>query len=187
MKKEISLDKTTRLINHGPVVLVSSVLNGRVDVTPVAWHMPIDKEPPVIVLEISETHLIYECIMESGDFAVNIPPVSFVQKVVQCGSVSGRKTDKVKDFALELSPSKKIKSPSLKESLAVLECVLVKDEHLLTKYNMVVGSVQYAEAEESAFSDHWTFVSKDLRTLHHLGDKIFCVPDGTIIDLRKKK
>jgi flavin reductase (DIM6/NTAB) family NADH-FMN oxidoreductase RutF len=185
MRKELDLALATRLINHGPVVLVSSSHGDKVNITTVAWNMPVQKKPPMIVLEISEKHFIYECIMETGDFAVNIPGKALSEELVKCGSVSGRDADKFQMCGLTAEPGKAIKSPVLKEALAVLECSLVKDEHLLKEYNMVVGQVKHAEVEEGAFDEHWLFDKDEARTVHHLGDKTFCFPGGGVIDLRK--
>lgn len=187
MRKSVSLDLATRLINHGPLVMVSSMYGEKYDITPVAWHMPVQKKPPVIVLEISESHFIYECILKTGDFVVNIPPASLVEEIVKCGKVSGRDHDKFGMCGLRPVPSKEVSSPSLEEALAVLECVLVRDEHLLKEYNMVLGEVKYAEADEGAFDEHWLFRDESAKTVHHLGDITFCVPSGKIIDLRKGK
>ncbi|MFH1552470.1 MAG: flavin reductase family protein [Candidatus Omnitrophota bacterium] len=184
MRKEINLDLATRLINHGPVVLVSSAYEGRRDITPVAWHMPVSKKPPTIVLEIGEKHFIYECIVKTGDFVVNIPDSSLAEKIVKCGSVSGRDVDKFEMYDLETEPSHLIKSPSLRGAIAVLECVLIKDEHLMNEYNMIPAQVKYAEAEEEAFGEHWLFERDDMKTIHHLGNRTFCVPDKKIMDLR---
>ena len=184
MRKEVSLDLATRLINHGPVVLVSSLCDEKVDVTPVAWSMPVSKKPPMVVLEIGENHFIYECIRKTKDYVVNIPPLAMTEKVLKCGSVSGRDMDKVASFGLEMTGSKEVASPALKEAMAVLECVLIEDKHLLDEYNIVLGEVKYAEAEEKAFTDHWLFEDDALRTIHHLGNKTFCVPENKVMDLR---
>ncbi|MBD3426240.1 MAG: hypothetical protein GF409_03295 [Candidatus Omnitrophica bacterium] len=185
MRKQLDLSLATRLINHGPVVLVSSACGEKADITPVAWNMPLQKNPPMVVLEISEKHFIFECIMKTGDFAVNIPAKDLCADVAKCGSVSGRDTDKFQMCSLSTEPGKKIQSPVLKEALAVLECRLVRDEHLLKEYNMVAGEVKYAEVEEGAFQEHWQFEKDEARTIHHLGDKTFCFPGGGVIDLRK--
>ncbi|MFC1548886.1 flavin reductase family protein [Candidatus Omnitrophota bacterium] len=184
MRKELDLGMATRLINHGPVVMVGSACGEKLDITPVAWTMPVQKKPPVIVLEIGENHFIYECIMKTGDFTVNIPSKALSEEIVKCGTVSGRDVDKFEMSGLNPEPSKKIKSPSLKEAIAVLECVLIKDEHLLKEYNMVPGEVKYAEVEEAAFDEHWLFEKDELTTVHHLGDRTFSFPGGGIIDLR---
>lgn len=187
MRKEVPLELATRLINHGPVVFVTSSSNGKHNITPVAWNMPVQKNPPMLVLEIGENHFIFDCIMETGDFVVNIPASSLVETIVKCGSVSGREVDKFDAFGLEAEESHEVKSPSLKEAAAVLECALVRDEHLLTEYNMVVGEVKYAAAEEEAFNEHWLFDEGKVRTIHHLGDKTFCMPSNEVVDLRKGK
>lgn len=186
MRRLVDLKKATRLINHGPVVLLSSLCQGRTDITPIAWHMPVQKDPPVIALVIDEDSFIYECILETGDFAVNIPSSIMLEDIVTCGSVSGRDADKIKLCNFDMSPGKMIKSPNLEEALAVMECVLIKDDHLLDEYNMVIGEVKYAEAEETAFHEHWSPANDQMKTVHHLGDRTFCLPDSRIIDLRKR-
>ena len=70
------------------------------------------------------------------------------------------------------------------EALAVMECKLVEDKYLEEEYNIVVGEVKYVEVEEGAFTEHWLFTDEKFKTVHHLGDKTFCFPDGKIIDLR---
>lgn len=186
MKKEVPLDKATRLINHGPVVMVSSSFGEKKDVTPVAWTMPVEKNPPVIVLEIGENHFIFDCILETKDFVVNIPGKGIAEKVVQCGSCSGRDVDKFEEYGLTAVPAKNVTSPALGESLASLECTLVEDKHLLREYNIVVGKVEYAEAEEGSFDEHWLFAKDEYKTIHHLGNRTFCFPEGEVIDLRKE-
>ncbi len=52
---------------------------------------------------------------------------------------------------------------------------------LLKKYNIVLGDIVYAEAESSMFTDRWLTEKDTPRTLHHLGGKIFSVPDKRII------
>ena len=187
MRQEIGLESATRLLNHGPVVLVTSIKGDRVGVTPVAWHMPVNRKPPEIALEISQKHFIYECIMNTGDFVVNIPSLKHAEKVVECGSVSGRDVDKVRMSGFNLETSRQVRSPSIKEAIAALECELIRDEHLLKEYNMVLGAVKYASVKEGAFSGHWLFPDDERKTLHHLGNKTFCAPGGEIIDLREKK
>ena len=186
MRKEIDLGLATRLMNHGPVILVSSKCGEKINVTTVAWHMPVSKKPPVLALEIGENHFIFECIKETGDFAVNIPSKELVGEVVKCGSCSGRDNDKIALCGFTAMPSKRIMSPFIDESLAVLECVQVGDRHLLEEYNIVLGEVKRAEAEEGAFDEHWIFEKEKNRTIGHLGDRTFCSPGGEILDLREK-
>ncbi|MFH1878191.1 MAG: flavin reductase family protein [Candidatus Omnitrophota bacterium] len=177
MRNELSLDLATRLVNHSPVLLVSSLYAGKTDLTPVAWHMPVSKDPPVIALEIGENHHIYKCIMETGDFVVNILSKDYTGQIVKCGSCSGRDVDKTEICGFSLEASRFVRSYSLKEAAAVLECVLIRDEHLLREYNMVPAEIKYAEVCEGFFSGHWLFDKRGFKTIHHLGDGTFCAPD----------
>ncbi|MFA5255993.1 MAG: flavin reductase family protein [Candidatus Omnitrophota bacterium] len=181
MRKSIDLNIAYRLIGSGPLVLVSSLLDGRAGLTPIAWNMPVSDEPPIIALEIWEKHFIYKAILETGDFVVNIPSSDMAETCRKLGSVSGAKVDKFGEFGLVKEESKKIKSPRLGSAIGVLECKLRREKAILEKYNIVLGDVVYAEAEESVFTDRWVTESDGPRIMHHLGGKLFYAPDRRII------
>lgn len=176
MKKPVPLTIAYRLIGPGPVVLVSSLWNKKAGITPIAWHMPVSDDPPIIALEIWEKHFIYKAILQTGDFAVNIPPSAMAGVVRKLGGVSGAKVDKFKKFGIAKEPAAKIKSPRLKSAIGVIECKLRKDRALLKKYNIVLGDVVHAEAEEALFTDRWLPEKPGARIMQHLGGRIFCVP-----------
>ncbi len=184
MREKIPLDMATRLLNHGPLVLISSTWEDKVDITPIAWHMPVSKIPPVIAFTISEEHFIYKCILNSKDFAVNIPSPGIIREIMQCGAESGADVDKLRTTGLITELPRVIKAPVLKSAIAVLECTLLEDKYLLEHYNIILGEVKYAEVEPAAFDGHWLFKSRDLKTLHHLGDMTFSVPADGIMDVR---
>lgn len=181
MRKPVDLDIAYRLINHGPLVLVSSLYKNGQDITPIAWHMPISDDPPIIALEIWSGHCIFKAIMETGDFVINIPSGEMVDIVRRLGSISGSKVDKVRKFGLTMEHSKRVKSRRLKGSIALMECTLHRDTRLSKRYNIVLGDVVYAEAEKASFSDRWLPEKSGPKTIHHLGNKIFCVPDSHIM------
>ncbi|MDD5440528.1 MAG: flavin reductase family protein [Candidatus Omnitrophica bacterium] len=181
MKRPIPLSICYRFIGPGPVVLVSSLYDNKAALTPIAWHMPISDDPPMIALEIWDKHFIYKAILQTKDFTVNIPSSDMADTVRKLGSVSGAKVDKYKKFRLAKEPSKKVLSPSLGGAIGVLECKLRRDKALLTKYNIVLGDVVHAEAEEEVFTDRWLVESSGPKPIHHLGGKIFCLPDKKIV------
>lgn len=181
MRKPVPLSIAYRLIGSGPLVLVSSLFNKRAGLTPIAWHMPVSDDPPIVALEIWEKHFIYKAILQTGDFVINIPSSGMAEMIRKLGSVSGSKVDKFKKFNLPQTPAKKIKSPCLKTAIGVIECKLRRDKYLLKKYNIVTGDIVYAEAEKSIFTDRWHPEIAGPRILHHLGGRIFTVPDKRII------
>ena len=180
MRKPVPLDIAYRLIGPGPVVLVSSVLNKKAGITPIAWHMPVSDEPPIIALEIWREHFIYKAILETGDFVVNIPSSEMADIVRGLGRISGDKVDKFREFGLDKEASKKVKSPSLSSAIGILECKLRREPAIQEKYSLIIGDVVYAEAEKNIFTDRWLVEKKGRRIMQHLGGKIFCVPDRVL-------
>lgn len=181
MRRTVPLSIAYRLIGPGPLVLVSSLLNKKAGLTPIAWHMPVSDDPPIVALEIWEGHFIYKAILQTGDFVINIPSSGMAETVRGLGSVSGAKVDKFKEYGLAREASKKIKSPRLKSAIGILECRLRSEKTLLKKYNVVLGDVVYAEAESGIFTDRWLPEKSGPRIMHHLGGRIFSVPDKRII------
>jgi flavin reductase (DIM6/NTAB) family NADH-FMN oxidoreductase RutF len=181
MRRPVPLELAYRLLNPGPLVLVSSLSGERAGLTPIAWHMPLSDDPPIIALEIWKGHFIHKAILKTGDFVVNIPPSEMAETVRLLGSVSGAKVDKFERYGLQKEMSKKVKSPRLGSAIGILECKLREDRRLLKKYNVILGDVAYAEAEEGIFTDRWMPERPGPRMIHHLGGKIFSVPAGKTV------
>jgi flavin reductase (DIM6/NTAB) family NADH-FMN oxidoreductase RutF len=180
MRKPVKLDIAYRLIGPGPLVLVSSLSGEKAGITPIAWHMPVSDDPPIVALEIWKGHFIYKAILETKDFVINIPSSDMADTVRKLGSISGAKCDKFSEFSLIKEKAKKVKSPRLGSAIGILECRLRKEPALLKKYNVVLGDVVYAEAEQDIFGDRWLPEANGFRIMHHLGGKIFSVPDNRI-------
>ncbi|MCM8791272.1 MAG: flavin reductase family protein [Candidatus Omnitrophica bacterium] len=181
MRKKVPLDIAYRIIQPGPTVLVSSLYNERCAITPIAWHMPVSDDPPIIALEIYHGHFIYKAVMQTGDFVVNVPPSEMAETVRKLGSVSGAKVDKFTELGLVREKSEKVSSPRLGGAIAILECKLRNEKAIAKKYDLILADVVYAEAEESVFTDRWMPENPGPRILHHLGGKIFYVPSNEII------
>jgi flavin reductase (DIM6/NTAB) family NADH-FMN oxidoreductase RutF len=181
MLKEVPLDISYRLIGPGPIVLVSSFYGNRPAISPIAWHMPVSDDPPIVALEIWKGHFIHKAILKTRDFVINIPSGEMVDAVRGLGSISGRRVDKFKKFGLRQAPSRLVRSPRLEGAIGVLECRLRPDRALLKKYSVILGDVVWAEAEEGLFTDRWRPEVGGRRMLHHLGGKVFSVPERKVI------
>ena len=48
--KELPLAEVYRLIEAGPVVLLTTARDGRANVMTMSWHMMVDFEPPLIAV-----------------------------------------------------------------------------------------------------------------------------------------
>ncbi|WP_277620461.1 flavin reductase family protein [Chromobacterium sphagni] len=73
MLADVELAKAYRLLNHGPTVLVSSAAGGRQNVMAAAWAMPLDFDPPKVLVVIDKSTYSRELIEVSGEFILNIP------------------------------------------------------------------------------------------------------------------
>jgi flavin reductase (DIM6/NTAB) family NADH-FMN oxidoreductase RutF len=55
--KNIPLANATRLINHGPTVLITTRLGEKINVMTAAWQMPVSFKPMLIAVAIGHINL----------------------------------------------------------------------------------------------------------------------------------
>ncbi len=133
-----------------PVVLVSCLdkKDGKANIITIAWCGIVCSEPPLVSVSIRPSRLSHKLINLTRDFVINIPPKGLLKKVDACGIVSGKSTDKFKEFSLTPEPSKKIISPMIKECPVNIECSL-KDVVKLGSHDMFIGEVVCVHADSS--------------------------------------
>ena len=107
----VALAKSYLLLNHGPVTLVTSASGDRRNVMAAAWAMPLDFDPPKVLLVIDRQTLTRELVDESGEFALNIPCRAIADRVLAAGSISGRDGDKFARTGLSHFAATKIAAP----------------------------------------------------------------------------
>jgi len=174
----VDLAKAYRLLNHGPTILVTSRHAGKQNIMAAAWNVPLDFDPPKIIVVIDKNTYTRELIEASGTFAINVPCVAQIDTVQKVGSSSGRdlkNTDKFAEYGLETFSAKKIAAPLLKGCVAWLECKVIPEPHNQNTYDLFIAEVLAAYADERVFSDgRWHFEGYDhLRTIHHVAGGSF--------------
>ncbi|MBL7081799.1 MAG: flavin reductase family protein [Candidatus Omnitrophica bacterium] len=178
MKVEISQERATRLLSSGNVILATSAYKDRSNIITLAWKTPLSHKPPLVGISIAKSHFSCELVEKSEEFVINIPDVNLLEKVVFCGKVSGRDTDKFKET--ELTPIKAhrlINAPLISECMGNLECYL-RDIREFGDHKLFVGEIIYAQAEENLFDQAWD-VDK-IRLIYHLGGIFFTSSDKMI-------
>jgi flavin reductase (DIM6/NTAB) family NADH-FMN oxidoreductase RutF len=80
---------------------------------------------PVFVVFVRPSRYTHRILEEAGDFTVNVPARGMEDAVSKCGTVSGRRTDKFKETGLEPAPSRRVRSPIVRQCIAHLECSVV--------------------------------------------------------------
>ena len=122
------------------------------NVMAVAWIIPVSVDPPLIAMSIRTERFSYRIILESKEFAVNIPTFEMAQKVLFCGRRSGKERDKFEDASLTPQRAQKINAPIIEECIAHLECKVEKT--LRTgDHELVVGEIIAAYAEKDCFDE----------------------------------
>ena len=176
--------KAYLLLNHGPVTLVSTAHQGRRNVMAASWAMPLDLDPPKVVVVVDGQSFTRELIDASGEFALNVPFRRIADKVLAAGSVSGRDGDKFIRTGLETFPAERINAPLIADCAAWLECRVIPEVHHQQRYDLFVADVMMAWADSAVFSDRrWHFPDAERRTLHYqaggtffeTGDSFTCV------------
>jgi flavin reductase (DIM6/NTAB) family NADH-FMN oxidoreductase RutF len=183
--RPVALEHASRLINHGPTVLVTSAHGGRRNVMAAAWSMPVEFTPPRIAVVIDKKTFTRELVMAAGGFALCVPGAVLADATFAVGSVSGRDMpDKLARFGLSAQPGPVLGMPVIEEGCcAWMECRLIPERHTEEAYDTCFAEVLAAAADERVFRNgRWSFSDThvDLHTLHHLGAGAFAVAGGVV-------
>jgi flavin reductase (DIM6/NTAB) family NADH-FMN oxidoreductase RutF len=174
-RKSLPLSRVYRLLEPGPVVLLTTAHKGRPNVMTMSWHTMLDFEPPLVGCVVSNRNFSFEALKASRECVINVPTVKLADAVVKCGNVSGRRNDKFAAFGLTAVPAARVAAPLIAECCANLECRVV-DSALATKYNFFVLEVVKAWIDPKVRAP---------RTLHHRGRGEFMVA-GRTLQLRSR-
>jgi len=179
----IDIQDATRLINHGCVVLITSRSEEKTNVMTLAWITPSSVHPPMLVVAISKKSLTEKLIKEKKEFVVNVPNAELIHKVIQCGKVSGREIDKIKNFGFHLKPATKVSTSFIEECFAHLEC---KVEKWITSgdHTLFIANILSASIKKGLFEGVLQINLKEAKTIHHLGKNFFTLP-GDLLDIEK--
>ncbi len=173
--KTLALSKVYRLLEPGPVVLLTTARRGRPNVMTMSWHMMVEFEPPRVACVVSDADFTFTALRMTKECVIAIPALDLAAKVVQIGNCSGRDVQKFEKFGLTPVPAKRVSAPLIAECFANLECRVV-DTRLVSRYDLFVLEVLKA----------WTSTpEKRVKTIHHQGYGSFVV-DGRTITLKSK-
>lgn len=116
-----------RPVYPSPASLVTSVdAGGRPNIITLGETFNVSIRAPVIVgIAIAPGRYSHELISAQREFVVNLPPAALLPKVLACGSVSGRDTDKFAEFGLTAYPAAHVAAPLILECPVNIECRLL--------------------------------------------------------------
>ncbi|MDQ8022263.1 MAG: flavin reductase family protein [Moraxellaceae bacterium] len=168
----VELEKSPRLINHGPTVLVSARHGGVDDVMAAAWASALNYDPPRVTVVLDKDNRTRELVERSGRFVIQVPTVAQMQLTHAVGTRS-----------LRADPAKLAKSgvtlfdmdghdlPFVAGSAGWLACRVIPEPHNQDRYDLFIGEVIGAWSDTRVFRDgHWHFERADpsWRSLHYI-------------------
>ncbi|ALM83726.1 flavin reductase family protein [Bordetella sp. N] len=183
----VALEHASRLLNHGPTVLVTSAAGGKRDIMSAAWSTPVEFTPPRIAVVIDKSTYTRELVLASGHLGLCVPGAAFADKAYAVGSTSGRdlsEQDKFATYAISTVTGPVLGLPLVEEGVAAwLECRVIPERHTEAAYDTFFVEVVSAAADPRVFAQgHWEFNENnaDLHTLHHLGAGVFVCAGRTV-------
>lgn len=180
----VRLEHASRLINHGPTVLVTSAHGGRRNLMAAAWSMPVEFTPPRIAVVIDKSTFTRELAQASGAFGLCLPGLALADLTYSVGQHSGREGDKFERYGVEAITGPVLGVPLIEHGCAAwLECRLIPERHTEDAYDTCFAEVVAAAADPRIFANgHWAFNdgNAELQTIHHLGAGLFVRSAGAV-------
>ncbi|MRV76712.1 flavin reductase family protein [Duganella sp. FT92W] len=174
MFKEMAPEKAYRLLESGPVVLVTTQSEQGPNVMTMGFHMMLQHEPPLVGCVIGPWDYSHAALIESAECVLSLPTIEMAEVVTKIGNCSGSEVDKFDAFGLTARPAATVAPPLVAECLANLECRVV-DRSLASRYNFFVLEVQRIWVNEN---------KPERRLIHHAGDGVF-IADGETVDMSR--
>jgi flavin reductase (DIM6/NTAB) family NADH-FMN oxidoreductase RutF len=153
-KTDVDLAKAYRLIEPGPVVLVTAQYRGERNVMTAAWVAPAASTPPLVALVVYPANYTHDLIVKGGDFVLNIPARPLAEQAHRAATVSGRNVDKC---------------------IAHIECGVIA-RYDTGDHSLFIGEIVAASAEQTAFDgEMWTCADESVTPFQHLGKNTYAL------------
>ena len=169
-------DRASRLLNHGPTVLVAAHHAGQTNAMAAAWACALDFVPPKLTVVLDKATRTRELVEASGQFALQLPTVPMAALTVALGTDSAKtQPDKLQRHGVELfsAPGHPAHTtpPLVQGCAAWLLCRVLPEPHNQQAYDLFIAEIVGAWSDTRVFRNgHWHFEDADpaLRSLHYV-------------------
>ncbi|OGO47707.1 MAG: hypothetical protein A2W34_07175 [Chloroflexi bacterium RBG_16_64_32] len=168
MRRTLEVTEALRLLDGGPVVLVTTRWRDQTDVMPAIWTTPLSRRPPLVGVVVHPSRHTHDMIRFAEQFALNFPARDLMNHTHYFGAVSGREVEKLDLSKLETFGAAKIDAPLIGGCIAYIECGL-EDALRVGDHTLFVGRVLVVQAESDSFDETWLVGDPEYRPLHYLG------------------
>jgi flavin reductase (DIM6/NTAB) family NADH-FMN oxidoreductase RutF len=163
-----------RLLNPGPVGIVTTAWRGNTNAAPIAWMTPLSIDPPLVGCAIQPERHTAAMIRFSGAFAINIPGPSLLKQTAFLGAHTGLDTNKLEAAGLQLFRPLTIDAPLIEGCLAWIECI-VEDAIRLGDHTLFVAEPVKVQADDEAYAGHWLLQTRDWSPLTFIGGNRYAI------------
>lgn len=168
MRRSLEPTDALRLLNGGPVALVTTRWRDQTDVMPAIWTSPLSRTPPLVGVAVHPSRHTHDMIRFSEEFALNFPARDLLNHTHYFGAVSGQDLNKLEVAKLPTFKASKVSAPLIEGCVAWVECGL-QDALRVGDHTLFVGRVLVMQAEAEAFDETWLVGDAEYRPLHYLG------------------
>ena len=131
-----------------PPCMVTCSDGERDNIITIAWTGIVNTIPPKTYISVRPSRHSYEMIKKSGEFVINLTPVSLIKTADFCGIHTGAKVDKFERCGLHKVPASAVSAPLIEECPLSLECK-VTDVIPLGSHDMFLADVIAVDVDET--------------------------------------
>lgn len=163
-----------RLLNPGPVAIVTTAFRGAANAAPMAWCTPLSMSPPLVGVVIHPHRHTADMIRFSEEFAINIPGPALLNQTAFLGTLSGVQANKLEASGLGTFAAQAISAPLIEGCLAWIECGVV-DVIPVGDHTLFLGRVVKVQALDEAYAQRWLLDDPQYSPLTYLGGSHYAV------------
>lgn len=149
---KVEVEKKGALAQMPKIIVTVRDSKGNDNALVVAYCGNCSYDPPMIMVGIVPSRHSYHMIKENGSFVAHLVDVSQKELYECCGRKSGKESDKLKDYGIELVDGEKVNASVIKACPVAIECTVV-DSIMTGSHEMFIGKVEYVHAKENVLKE----------------------------------
>lgn len=168
------VDTVHRLLEPGPVVLISTSDGRRANLMTNGFNMPV-RHSGELAFVLGPWDHSFAALRDTRECVIGLPGVDLLERVVDVGNSTGASIDKWERFGLTPLPAETVGAPLIGECFANIECT-VADDRLVDAHDLWIVTARRAWVDPDAPA---------AAEVHHRGNGTFST-NGEYIDLRER-
>lgn len=123
--EKINLPRASKMTSPNPVTVVCTQKpDGETNLATVSWWTYLSYHPSMVAFAMAKTSYSGEMVRQNKKVVITVPSEKMIDAVLGCGSTTGRNTDKIQKFGIEMQtlPDISVKVPA--HSCLAIVCTL---------------------------------------------------------------